>query len=143
MQNIRGRAFWHGSSLGNRSARTMPIRRAQSRLASARVSLPASTALVALTGQTYGLRVSGSSNAEMRKELGGQVQGVATLGGIPVSGFLRAAWGNDLVRDQTMGVGFASLPNAEITAHGRMRIWRCSRRGLRYRFRLASAWVRG
>ena len=121
----------------------MPSRRPRSRLTSARVSLPASTALVALTGQTYGLRVSGSTNAEMRTQLGGQVQGVATIGGILVSGFARAAWGHDLVRDQTMGVGFASLPNTGITAHGRMRIRRCSRRGLRCRFRRALPWVLG
>ncbi len=71
-----------------------------------------------VTGQTYGLRVSGSSNAGMRTELGGQVQGVATIGGIPVSGFARAAWAYNLVREQTMGVGFASLPDAGFTVRG-------------------------
>jgi len=71
-----------------------------------------------VTGQTFGLRVSGSSNAAIRTELGGQVQGVATIGGVPVSGFARAAWAHYLVRDQTMGVGFASLPNAGFTVRG-------------------------
>ena len=71
-----------------------------------------------MTGQTYGRHLSGSSNAAMRTELGGQVQGVATIGGIPVSGFARAAWAYYLMRDQTRGVGFASLPNAGFTVRG-------------------------
>jgi len=51
-------------------------------------------------------------------ELGGQVQGVATIGGIQIRGFSRAAWARYLLRDQMTGVGFASLPNAGFTVRG-------------------------
>ncbi|MEI6162134.1 MAG: autotransporter domain-containing protein [Roseococcus sp.] len=71
-----------------------------------------------VTGTALGVTVAGQSQTSLRTELGGQMQGAALLGGVPVQGFLRAAWAYYLTRDASMGVGFASLPNAGFTVRG-------------------------
>lgn len=71
-----------------------------------------------LTGTTLGQRVSGGSHGMVRMELGGQADGAFRLGGREVRGFGRLAWGHYLVRDFTMGMGFAGLPNAGFTVRG-------------------------
>jgi uncharacterized protein with beta-barrel porin domain len=72
----------------------------------------------AATGSSLGVTVSGQSQTSFRTELGGQVQGTALLGRMPVQGFARAAWAHYLTRDAAMAVGFASLPNAGFTVRG-------------------------
>ena len=71
-----------------------------------------------VTGQTNGLTVAGQSNTSLRTELGAQAQGSVQLGTRSVQGFARLAWAHYLVRDASMGVGFASLSNAGFTVRG-------------------------
>lgn len=64
------------------------------------------------------LAVLGSTQVTSRSELGLQLDGQALLSGVPVSGFVRAAWAHYFQRDAEMTASLAALPGASFVTQG-------------------------
>jgi len=64
------------------------------------------------------LAVLGGNQVTSRSELGLQLDGQALLSGVPVSGFVRAAWAHYFQRDAEMTASLAALPGASFVTEG-------------------------
>ncbi len=69
-------------------------------------------------GAAAALGVASDDQATSRSELGLQLDTQALLGGVPVTGFVRAAWAHYFQRDAQISAGLAALPGASFTVTG-------------------------
>lgn len=53
-----------------------------------------------------------------RSEFGAQIDMLTVLGGVPVSGFVKAAWAHCFERDASLTANLAALPGASFTTAG-------------------------
>ncbi|WP_424814465.1 autotransporter outer membrane beta-barrel domain-containing protein [Roseococcus sp. YIM B11640] len=69
-------------------------------------------------GSAMGLRVNGSTNSNVRTELGVQVEAIGRMSGRLARGFLRAAWAHYLMREQSSTMAFLAFPGTGFAAQG-------------------------
>ncbi|MFJ5370470.1 autotransporter outer membrane beta-barrel domain-containing protein, partial [Bosea sp. CER48] len=64
------------------------------------------------------LAIARRSEATSRSELGLQLDADSAFGGVPVTGYVRAAWAHYFQRDADLTASLAGLPGAAFTATG-------------------------
>lgn len=69
-------------------------------------------------GGAAALRVEGSTNSNVRTELGFQADALGRVAGRPARGFLRAAWAHYLLREESATMSFLALPGTGFSAQG-------------------------
>lgn len=98
---------WNGLSLSPLAA-----------LQAAQVRSPAFVEQAGPGGNAGALSVAGRNDRTSRSELGVQLDGQASLGAVPVTGFVRASWAHYFERDASLIAGLIALPGAGFNASG-------------------------
>ncbi len=98
---------WNGFSLSPLAA-----------LQAAQVRSPAFVERAGPGGNAGALSVAGRNDRTSRSELGVQLDGQASLGAVPVTGFVRASWAHYFERDASLTAGLIALPGASFSASG-------------------------
>jgi autotransporter-associated beta strand protein len=100
-------ASWNGFTLSPLAA-----------LQAVHVRSPAFVEQAALGGNAAALAAGKRNDMTSRAELGAQIDMQTLLGGVPVTGFVRAAWAHYFERDASLTANLVALPGASFTATG-------------------------
>lgn len=100
-------ASWNGFSLSPLAA-----------LQAVHVRSPAFLEQSGIGSNAGALAVSRRNDVSSRSELGLQIDSQAVFGGVPVTGFVRAAWAHYFERDAQVSASLVGLPGAGFTATG-------------------------
>jgi len=100
-------ASWNGVTLSPLAA-----------LQAVHVSSPAVVERAGLGGNAGALSIAGRNDTTSRSELGVQLDGRASFGAVPVTGFVRAAWAHYFQRDASLTASLIALPGASFSASG-------------------------
>lgn len=87
-------------------------------LQAAQVRSPAFMERAGPGGNAGALSVAGRNDLTSRSELGLQFDGQASLGAVPVTGFVRASWAHYFDRDASLTAGLIALPGASFSTSG-------------------------